>query len=190
MTWPNDRYELGTEERLPCCWTQHPGLIEELYALRACRDEIYQSPQPSGHAARYWHSELRQVIHAAATIYAAGCRTGHRSNPAPVAADRMLQRRWSEANPVAGIPDAEFSAGHHSRYAAYGWLTHPIVATALDSGQGRQPGPGMPDVILCAGTWWVPVADGWIQVSDPGQLARMNTSSLTPADERARRGAD
>jgi len=35
VTWLHDRYELGTEERLPRCWAEHPGLIEELWALKA-----------------------------------------------------------------------------------------------------------------------------------------------------------
>ena len=78
VTWLYDRYELSVEDRLPRCWARHPGLVEELYALKAWRQEIYSGGQPSGQAARYWHAELRQVLHAAATQYALGCRTGHR----------------------------------------------------------------------------------------------------------------
>src|ERR1700678_3838134 len=52
VTWLHDRYELATEERLPRCWPLHPGLVEELQALRAWREEIYSGPQPSGQAAR------------------------------------------------------------------------------------------------------------------------------------------
>ena len=62
VTWLHDRYELSAEDRLPRCWPQHPGLIEELWALKAWREEIYQASQPSGQAARYWHTELRQVL--------------------------------------------------------------------------------------------------------------------------------
>ena len=61
VTWLHDRYELSVEDRLPRCWASHPGLIEELSALKAWREEIYASSQPSGQAARYWHAELRQV---------------------------------------------------------------------------------------------------------------------------------
>ncbi len=87
VTWLYDRYELAVEDRLPRCWASHPGLVEELAALKAWREEIYASGQPSGQAARYWHSEMRQVLHAAATQYALGCRTGHRGATA-LAADQ------------------------------------------------------------------------------------------------------
>jgi hypothetical protein len=41
VAWLHDRYELGTEDRLPRCWARHPGLVEELWALRAWRLEVY-----------------------------------------------------------------------------------------------------------------------------------------------------
>src|SRR3954451_1713060 len=41
VIWLHDRYELGIEERLPGCWAEHPGLIEELWALKTWREEIY-----------------------------------------------------------------------------------------------------------------------------------------------------
>ena len=41
VAWLYDRYELATEDRLPRCWASHPGLVEELYALKAWREEIY-----------------------------------------------------------------------------------------------------------------------------------------------------
>ena len=59
-------------------WARHPGLVEELWALRAWRLEVYSGGQPAGQAARYWHTELRQLVQAAVPMYAAGCRTGHR----------------------------------------------------------------------------------------------------------------
>lgn len=184
VTWLTDRYELSIEERLPRCWARHPGLIEELHALRAWREEIYQAQQFSGQAARYWHSELRQVLHAASTVYAAGCRTGHRSTPPPAAADGELQRRWAEASPVAGIPPAELAARHHAGEG----LTHLEMSAALDSGRARQPGPGMPGLLLYAGTWWVAVSGGWFAVSDPGQLARMNFTG-SPGPDTSDKGS-
>jgi hypothetical protein len=51
VTWLRDRYELTVEERLPRCWALHPGLIEELTALRAWRSEIWSSGQPGTEAA-------------------------------------------------------------------------------------------------------------------------------------------
>src|SRR5262245_7521000 len=34
VRWLSGRYELSVEERLPRCWMLHPGLVEELRALR------------------------------------------------------------------------------------------------------------------------------------------------------------
>ena len=90
VVWLHDRYELSVEERLPACWAEHPGLIEELRALKIWREEIYGNASgsthdddadgaagpASGQAARYWHAELRQVIQAAPTFDAGGCRAG------------------------------------------------------------------------------------------------------------------
>jgi hypothetical protein len=165
VTWLHDRYELGVEERLPRCWASHPGIIEELWALKAWRDEIYQSSQPSGQAARYWHSELRQVIQAATTHYAAGCRTGHR-RPAPFAAeDAELQRRWASATPLAGIPPADLAAGQRIGLSGH-WVGPAAMAEAIDTGAARPLGPSLPGYIHWAGTWWMPGAGGWVPVTD------------------------
>jgi hypothetical protein len=111
VTWLTDRYELAVEDRLPRCWASHPGLVEELAALKAWREEIYSSGQPSGRAARYWHAELRQVLHAAATHYALGCRTGHRSATTLAATDQALLDTWAAADPLARIPGTDLAAG-------------------------------------------------------------------------------
>ena len=59
VTWLAGRYELSVEERLPRCWARHPGLVEELWALKAWREEIYASGTTgTGQAARYWHGML------------------------------------------------------------------------------------------------------------------------------------
>jgi hypothetical protein len=184
VMWLHDRYELGTEERLPRCWARHPGLVEELSALKAWREEIYTAPQPSGQAARYWHAELRQVLHAAATMYAAGCRTGHRASPASAAADQTLRKQWAAASPLAGIPGTELAA-RHTRHDD-GWLSHPAMAAAIDAGQARSPVPGLPDVLLCAGRWWIPASAGWVQVADPGDAIRLNTDLPLPDDPSTR----
>jgi hypothetical protein len=188
VTWLHDRYELGVEERLPHCWASHPGLIEELYALKVWRQEIYQSAEPSAQAARYWHAELRNVLQAAMSTYAAGCRTGHRAKPAPAAADRDLQKQWSAASPTAGIPRTEITAGQQARQRGDTWLTHPQMAVSLDTGYARPFAPGIPDVLFLDGTWWVPAAAGWLQVADPGDAARLNTSFPDP-DNTTTRGS-
>ncbi len=165
VTWLHDRYELGVEERLPRCWAEHPGIIEELWALKAWRDEIYQSSQPSGQAARYWHSELRQVIQAATTQYAAGCRTGHRRPAGLAAEDAELQRRWAAASPLAGIPPADLAASPRIGHSGH-WVGADAIAEAIDTGQARPLGLSLPGYIHWAGTWWMPGAGGWVPVTD------------------------
>jgi len=181
VAWLQARYELAVEERLPRCWPRHPGLIEELLALKAWREEIYAAAQPSGQAARYWHAELRQVVHAATTMYAAGCRTGHRSQPGPGPA---LHQEWAITDPVAGIPAAEITAGQRSR-TGEGWISHAAMSGAFDTGQA-QPLPDQPDIVWCAGRWWAPASGGWIQIEDPGAAARLTAPSAKPATAQPR----
>jgi hypothetical protein len=165
VTWLHDRYELGTEDRLPRCWAEHPGLVEELWALKAWREEIYQPGHPAGQAARYWHAELRQVIQAATTHYAAGCRTGHRQPAAPAADDPDLQRRWAAASALTGIPTTDLAASHHKDQPGQ-WLSPAAVADALDTGQARTLNTSLPGYIYSAGGWWMPGAGGWVRVTD------------------------
>ncbi|HEY1914355.1 MAG TPA: hypothetical protein VGH27_02155 [Streptosporangiaceae bacterium] len=179
VTWLHDRYELGTEERLPRCWPDHPGLVEELHALKAWREEIYQPGQPAGQAARYWHAELRQVIQAATTWYAAGCRTGHRRPTARAAEDPELQRQWSAASPLTGIPPADLAAGC-SKDQPGEWLDEPAVATAIDTGQAQALNHGLPGYIQHAGTWWMPGAGGWVPVTDTPFAALLDAWARRP----------
>jgi hypothetical protein len=165
VTWLHDRYELGTEERLPRCWPDHPGLVEELWALKTWREEIYQPHQSAGQAARYWHAELRQVIQAATSWYAAGCRTGHRRPATRAAEDAELQRQWAAAGPLTGIPAADLAGGRHKDRPGQ-WLDEATVAAALDTGQARTLNRGLPGYIHQAGIWWMPGAGGWVPVTD------------------------
>ena len=172
VTWLYDRYELATEDRLPLCWASHPGLIEELYALKAWREEIYSAPQPSGQAARYWHAELRQVLHTATTMYAAGCRTGHRGAPRLTASDARLREQWANAYSLAGVPGIDIAAGRARRAGEL--APTAAIAEALDDGHAAL--PGLTDYVACDGAWWAPTASGWVQVPDPGRGALVNGS--------------
>jgi hypothetical protein len=167
VAWLNDRYELGTEDRLPRCWARHPGLVEELWALRAWRLEIYSSGQPSAQAARYWHAELRQLVHAAVPMYAAGCRTGHRGASTLVADNPDLAEEWAHADPLAGTPGIDITAGQ-ARLAGE-CLTTAAVAAALDSGEASAV-PLLRDYLFYAGAWWVPASSGWVKVPRPGEV--------------------
>src|SRR5258708_613159 len=78
VAWLYDRYELGTEDRLPRCWPRHPGLVEELWALRAWRLEVYSGGQPCGQAPRDRHTKLRALGPAARPLGAGRGRNGAR----------------------------------------------------------------------------------------------------------------
>lgn len=165
VTWLIDRYELTAEDRLPRCWARHPGLVEELWALRAWRLEIYGGGlQQPGQAARYWHAELRQVLHAATSVYAAGCRAGHRGAPALVAGDLELQEAWAGADLLAGTPELEVTAGWARRSGLLASPEH--MAQEFDRG-AAVPVAGMRDYLYCDGAWWVPAAAGWVRSPVP-----------------------
>jgi hypothetical protein len=166
VTWLHDRYELSAEERLPRCWASHPGLVEELYALMVWREEVYTSDQPSGQAARYWHAELRQVLHAA-TMYAAGCRTGHRGAPCLAATDPDLRRQWAESSPLAGVPAADRLAGH-ARRVGDGWVPAVAIAQAIDAGFAEPLRGLAADYVACDGELWTPAANGWTTADEQG----------------------
>ena len=162
VTWLCDRYELTVEDRLPACWAQHPGLVEELWALRAWRTEIYGGAQPSaGQAARYWHAELERVLHAATTRYAAGCRAGHRGAPHLVSGDQQLQEEWARSDHLAGTPAADVAAGRAR--GSGGWVSPEEMAAAFDFGEAAAV-PGLRDYLYRGGAWWIPASSGWIQV--------------------------
>ncbi|MFD0633132.1 hypothetical protein ACFQ9X_17665 [Catenulispora yoronensis] len=78
VVWLHDRYELSIEERIPPCWPQHPGLVEELWALMIWRTEIYDRPnRAAGDTAHSWHRELRAFVEITVPFYARTCRAGH-----------------------------------------------------------------------------------------------------------------
>ena len=165
VTWLTDRYELTIEDKLPRCWAHHPGLVEELQALRTWRKEIYGSGlRPAGQAARYWHAELERVVHAATSRYAVGCRAGHRGATHPVAEDRKLQDAWAAASPLAGVPEADLDAT--AARSLGGWAPAQEMAAALDAGEAAML-PGPRDRVLYRGTWWLPASGGWYQ--DPSR---------------------
>jgi hypothetical protein len=142
-------------------------LVEELFALKAWRQEIYGGGQQTGQAARYWHAELRQVLHAAATQYALGCRTGHRAAGRLATEDPALLEEWAAAYPLAGVPGIDLAAGTARRA---GTLTaSSTIGAALDDGTAM-PAPGFRDTIFCQGRWLAPAASGWTEIPAPGRV--------------------
>ena len=184
VTWLTDRYELTVEEKMPRCWAMHPGLVEELWALRAWRAEIYSGTLPSaGQAARYWHAELERVLHAASTRYAAGCRAGHRGAPGLVWVDNAVQENWAMANMLAGVPPVDIAAGRAQRAGRQ--LSPEEMAAAYDSGDAA-PVDGLRDYVQYGGTWWVPAASGWIGVPPPAAPAQANATRADSARDTDR----
>lgn len=192
VTWLHDRYELSTENRLPHCWVWHPGLIEELWALMIWREEIYTRGQSGaqGQAARYWHTEMRNLIAAASNFYAAGCRAGHRSSETLAASATSLLESWARADVTAGIPEPllEVKAGDTSLR-----ITDETMATAIGQGHAKLLSPSIPEYAHHDGTWWlVDGAGGWIRVTDDSFTAKLDESAITMAQaaEAARRRED
>jgi hypothetical protein len=168
VTWLHGRYELSVEDRLPPCWALHPGLVEELHALRAWREEIYSAGQPGmGQAARYWHAELRTTIQAATTMWAAGCRTGHRGAGELSRIPAELIQHWGGGYPLAGVSEIDITAGQAR--GTDGWVGTDAMAAALDNATAVPiSGSGL---LLMEGGTWAPAAAGWVRVPAIGRAA-------------------
>lgn len=164
VTWLCDQYELLVEDKLPMCWAMHPGLVQELWALRAWRLEIYNGQPGGGQAACYWHSTLLTVLNAAKTRYAPGCRAGHRGAPHAVSSDAEVQRRWAEADPRATIPPADLAAGEARQRGT--WTSPEQMASAFDAGEAADL-LGVEGHLMYRGGWWAPASSGWYETPSP-----------------------
>jgi hypothetical protein len=180
VTWLHDRYELSTEERLPHCWAEHPGLVEELSALKTWHDEIYGSDQPSGQAARYWHAELRQTITAALTFYASGCRVGHHGG---TPATPQLRERWSAAAPPGMHAPAE--------PASPGYLPAAAMTAHLSAGRATALSDTVTGYLRHDQSWWMPADGGWQRISDRAATTVLDhhAQAMARADQAVRQAA-
>jgi len=185
--WLYDRYELSVESRLPECWADHPGMIEELWALMTWRKEIYGSEQPAGQAARYWHTELRAVTANAATYYASNCRTGHRETYVRAADSPQLQQRWLDADPWASIPPRVLVAqGMAGAANAPGTMSGAAMQEALDSGEAKVLSPAIREYVHLDGAWWLDGGDGhWVLVTDTAFAQKLDASSAAMVEATA-----
>ncbi|MFI5527008.1 hypothetical protein ACIA8O_00470 [Kitasatospora sp. NPDC051853] len=193
VTWLHDRYELAVESRLPQCWAEHPGLIEELWALKVWREEIYGAAPDHqvGQASRYWHAELRAVVANATGVYATACRTGHRGPDIRAAESPDLQKRWAEADAWAGIP-ARLLATHADTAEAGSpdRLTAPQMDDALARGLASPISPGIPEYVRFADTWWaIELSGDWLRIVNEELLERLDEAAarMAAADDAARR---
>lgn len=188
VTWLHDRYELSVETRLPRCWSQHPGLIEELWALKVWREEIYGAKGPSGQAARYWHNELRQLITGGVMFYARNCRSGHKSDGVvPAATSPEIQSAWSAGNPLAGVPaDLLLVAKKESMSDSDLYLTAATMAAHLACGKATPMSRSVDTFVSYQQFWWKRTDDGWAKVTDvvTSQGLDFRQSHLAEADAR------
>jgi hypothetical protein len=183
VSWLHDRYELSVEERLPHCWAEHPGLVEELSALRAWRLEIWTSAQPSGQAARYWHAEMRQTIAAATTFYAAGCRAGHHAAQ-PV--DPKLRHRWFSAT-APGDPGSATAMPQSDG----GYLSGTAMTAHLATGRAITLSDTVTGYLRHDESWWEPARSGWQRVTDQATVSLLDHHAqvMARADQAVRRAA-
>jgi hypothetical protein len=197
VIWLHAAYELSSEDRLPDCWPAHPGLVGELAALKAWRTEIYLPPPEAtartgtaptttgnprtgnGGPARAWHTELRNVLTAAATVYAPGCRAGHRAAPRQLTGDHDARDAWLAQAPALVAPRGARPPGPAWRGRPR-TVDGPDLERALRQGQARGLGPGLPGYARHEGTWWVHDPEGtWLAVTDPALAVRLDQAAAT-----------
>jgi len=193
VIWLHDRYELSVEERLPDCWPRHPGLVEELAALKAWRAEIYTPPATNrgtagsvpragstpvtgnGGPARAWHTELRNVLSAAATLYAPGCRAAHRDAPRQRTGDVAARDAWLSARPPTVQPREAPAPTGTTRHTMSG----DLMRRALTDGTARDLGDTLPGYAHHQDSWWVQEPGGtWLQITDTTLSARLDTAAV------------
>jgi hypothetical protein len=178
VAWMYDLYELSREERLPLCWPQHPGLIEELRSLKAWRDLIYDTPDAVAvpYTARSWHGELRQSIAAAITFWAPGCRTGHKPATLLTAQPRDLATEWRKTGPP--LMDSAPASGPTARAQA-GVVAGADMARALADGTARRHSTGLAHYVSYQQTWWTRPAGSpdWLRCTDPDHTALLERTS-------------
>lgn len=172
VVWLHDRYELSIEERIPPCWPQHPGIVEELWALMIWRTEIYDRPnRAAGDTAHSWHRELRAFIEVTVPFYARTCRAGHRGADRLAAADRTLYEQWRAGTPTKNIPLATLMSGRpRTTMQDEKWITAAAMQIAIDAGEALE----LPTVKGCLNyedAWWQRARDRWIKIDDQAAIA-------------------
>jgi len=193
VVWLHDRYELSIEERIPPCWPDHPGIIEELWALMIWRSEIYNRPnRAAGDSAHSWHRELRAFIEVTVPFYARTCRAGHRGADQMAATDSSLYERWQSRTPTKNIPLATLMSGRpRTSMKDQTWITSEAMQVAIDAGEALE----LPTVKGCLNyedVWWQRARDRWIKVDDLATIASIeefiaNTREVDRViEERAR----
>jgi hypothetical protein len=192
VAWLHDRYELANDSRLPDCWHRHPGMIEELWALKCWREALYTTDTDAGvthgvdagglaQHARYWHTDLRTFFNQT-KFYTRRCRAGHQDS-APLAEHRNpeLKRQWHGADALGGV------SGPVRQPASGGKHPHRMSAQEMDrrlrAGSARTPGGEMSGFVTSFGDWWIADLDSgdWLKITDPVLRDRLNSAATRPA---------
>ncbi|MGH8876508.1 MAG: hypothetical protein ACRD0P_04070 [Stackebrandtia sp.] len=184
VAWLYDRYELAVAHRLPHCWPRHPGLIEELWALKQWRDDIYTNnpagtgePAGLGQAARYWHTELRNVITNAEQLYAGKCRSGHKQAETLADTTSNLKHQWQRADPLIGINPTLVTNG--TSPSAVTTKSDAAINDALMRGAAKPLGRTVTEHVEYLGSWWSRDEGGqWVKITDPGLAAHFNQAAI------------
>lgn len=172
VVWLHDRYELSVEERIPPCWPEHTGVVEELWALMIWRTEIYDRPnRAAGDMAHSWHRELRAFIDVTVPFYARTCRAGHREPERLAASDPAVREKWRSSTPTKNIPLATLMTGSlRTSMKDATWIDATAMQVAIDAGKAVE----LRTVKGCLRyeeAWWQRHRDRWIRIDDPATLA-------------------
>ena len=161
VTWLYDRYELSVEDRLPRCWPRHPGLVEELDALKAWRR---RSTAAASHRAGRPVLARRASAGAARGHHPvrAGCRTGHRGTVRLAAEDPTLLQEWAAAHPLARVPGSTWQRAPPAVPAPS--PLPPQSPRRLTT--ARRPRSRIRDTLFSGGRWLAPAASGWIEIPE------------------------
>lgn len=181
VVWIHDLYELSRTERLPRCWPQHPGLVEELRSLKAWREHIYDTPGTAAtpHTARSWHGELRQSIAAATGFWAPGCRVGHQGTDLLATTQPLLPAQWAKHGPP--VMDSAPQPEQHTNAT----MTAEAMHTALTDGTARRHSPGLPTAAHYDNAWWQRNDDSTWTRDDDQHAADLERSSQQLRDADA-----
>ncbi len=81
VDWLVTTYELVGDRRVAPCWPSHPGVVEELAALRGAWI-VVTAKQPPGDAMVQWHESLHRLLPRVTTVLR-GCKDTHSRGSIP-----------------------------------------------------------------------------------------------------------
>lgn len=185
VAWLHDRYELSIQSRLPECWPQHPGIIEELWALKMWREALYTTDTQvgvvTGHEAgglaqhaRYWHTDLRNLF-TQITFYAERCAAEHGGGRRLAERSKIdLKAQWLVAEPTCGIPAPTVRTAAAQANAPR--LAAADMHRRLELGSARGLDGPDSDHVNSLGDWWTRDTDtgDWVKITDAEMRRRLD----------------